>query len=200
MRNNLLATNHKCAKQLIVHTQQLCTTYFPHSTAVQNKLMSTHHSCAKQLIVHTPQLCKAAYCPHTTAVQNNLLPTYHSCAKQIILHTPQLCKATYCPHTTAAQKKLLSTHHRNLFSTVIAVNKFVDPSFGLSFAQLLHSTRIHRKFRAHVVSPAIKLYAQARGHRCLSSRIPYIPWWDLWQIYHLVFNFTMPLYHLTLVI
>jgi hypothetical protein len=125
-------------------------------------------------------------------VQNNVLSTNHSCTKQLIVHTPRLCKTTYCPHTTGVQNNLLSTQHRDLFSTVTAVNTFVDASFCLSFAQLLNSTRNHSKFRGHVILPDIKLYvfliwfgAQARGHRCLSSRISYIPEWDLCQIYYL---------------
>ena len=120
---------------------------------MQNNLLSTHHSCAKQLIVHTSQMRKRTYCLHTTAVHNNLFSTHNSCAQQLIVHTPQTCKTTYCPHTTAVQNNLLSTHYRNLFSTVIAVNKFVDASLCLSFAQLLHSTRIHTKLIAHVFSP-----------------------------------------------
>lgn len=145
----------------------LCTTtYCPHTAAVQSNLFSTHHSCAEQLIVHMPQLVKATNCPHTTAVQNNycqystavqnnLSATHQSYAKQLIVHKPQLCKTSYCLHTIAVEITLLSTHNRNLFSTVIAADKFVDATFCRSFAQLLHSTRIHRKFRAHV----IKLYA-----------------------------------------
>jgi hypothetical protein len=63
-------------------------------------------------------------------MKSKLLSTNHSCAKQIIVHKPQLCKATYFPHTTAVQINLLSTQHRNLFSAVVAVNKFVDAFFA----------------------------------------------------------------------
>lgn len=119
---------------------------------MQSNLFSTNYRCAKQLIFHTPQLCTTTYYPHITAVHNNLLSTHHSCTQQFIVQTPQLCTTTYCPHATAVQNNLLSTHQKFVFNNYSC--QYISGSFFcLSFAQLLHSTRIHRNVTAHVISP-----------------------------------------------
>jgi hypothetical protein len=59
------------------------------------------------------------------------------------------CRDSMSQRLHAVQNHLLSTHYRNLFPTVLPVNKFGNVSFCLFFVQLLHSTEIHRKFRVH---------------------------------------------------